>query len=360
MKKTLKVKIHTDEQQYRALLSTMNMFNQICNDFSGTAFEEMQFGKNQLQKIVYHPSRTKYTAFSSQLTIRAIDVVCCSYKIQKHRRYPNLFKQTSAVVYDDRVITFRDTGFVNIWTIEGRLEIPITIYDKELFKYRKGQVDLILKNKQFYLMCTLEIPEDNPYDAKGVIGIDLGVKNIATLSDGTIYSSSNIEKKRKQYHSHRARLQKRGTRSAKRRIKVCGSRESCYRKDVNHCISKQIIQKAKGTQMALALEELTNINKRVTVRKANKNERMSWSFSQLRSFIEYKALEKGIPVILVDPAYTSQTCSECGHCEKKNRKNQALFFCMSCGHTENADVNASKNIQSRGSVNIPIVRLAEG
>jgi IS605 OrfB family transposase len=298
--------------------------------------------------------REAHPEFSSQLVIRAIDVVSCSYKTKRGKR-SNGFKRTSAVVYDDRVITFKGTESVNIWTSEGRLNIPMKVWDKERFAFRKGQVDLVLQNDHFFLLVTLEIPNPKEYDAEGVIGVDLGVKNIAVTSQGDVFSGEHIEKKRKQYHSHRQRLQKRGTRSAKRRIKTSGSKESRFRKDVNHVISKLIVSKAKGTRQALALEELKHINKRATVRKKNRNERMSWSFAQLRSYITYKAERQGVPLVIVPPAYTSQTCNKCGHCEKKNRKSQAEFFCVSCGHTENADFNASKNIASLGLSSISLL-----
>ena len=354
MRTVLKVKLITDEFQHRALLRTMNTFNQVCNEISERAFQHGQFQKNQLQKIVYHDVREAHPEFSSQLTIRAIDVVSCSYKIQKHKKRPNGFKKTSAVVYDDRVITFRGTESVNIWTAEGRINIPIRIYDKEKFKFRKGQVDLVYQNGKFFLLCTLEVPTPDSYDAFGVIGVDLGVKNIAVTSDGDRYSADQIEKKRKQYHDHRQRLQACGTRSAKRRVKTKGNKESRFRKDVNHVVSKSLVQKAKGTRQALALEELTHINKRATVRRQNRNERMSWSFAQLRSYITYKAELEGVPVIIIDPAYTSQTCNVCGHCEKKNRKSQSVFVCESCGHSDHADLNAAKNIAFRAVVNQPI------
>lgn len=353
MKTILKVKLITDEFQHRALLRTMNVFSQVCNEISKRAFKEQEFQKIQLHHIVYKEIRKAHPEFSSQLVIRAIDVVSCSYKTKRNKR-PNGFKRTSAVVYDDRVITFKGTDSVSIWTSEGRLNIPIKVWDKKRFAFRKGQVDLVLQNNTFFLLVTLEIPTPEQDDAEGVIGIDLGVKNIAVTSDGDVFSGEAIEKKRKQYHSHRQRLQKRGTRSAKRRIKTSGSKESRFRKDVNHVISKLIVLKAKGTRQALALEELKHINKRATVRKQNRNERMSWSFAQLRSYITYKAEQLGVPIVIVPPAYTSQTCSECGHREKKNRKNQADFLCVSCGHAENADFNASKNIASLGlqSINL--------
>ena len=354
MKTTLKVKLITDEFQHRALLRTMYVFNQMCNEISERAFKEQEFQKIQLHHIVYKGMREAHPEFSSQLTIRAIDVVSCSYKTKRNKR-PNGFKRTSAVVYDDRCITFRGTESVNIWTNEGRINIPMKIWDIESFSLRKGQVDLILQNNQFFLLVTLEIPTPNKYDAKGVIGIDLGVKNIAVTSEGDVFSGEHIEKKRKQYHSHRQRLQKRGTRAAKRRIKTTGQKESRFRKDVNHVISKLLVTKAKALGYSLALEELTNINKRVTVRRVNRSERMSWAFAQLRSYIQYKAELYGVPLAVVPARYTSQTCSECGHCEKANRKSQAEFFCMSCGHTENADFNASKNIAYLGEQSISLL-----
>ena len=346
---TLKVKLKTNEIQHNALLRTMNTFNDVCNDISRRAFEAKEYQKIQLHHLVYRSQRETFPLCGSQLVIRAISVVSDSYKIKRTRHRQNYFKKTSAVVYDDRIITFKGEDFVNIWTNDGRMVIPIQVHDKEKFKFRKGQTDLILENGNFYLICNLVVPTEEKYIAKGVMGVDLGVKKISVSSEGDVFSGEHIENKRKQYHSHRQRLQKRGTRSARRRIKTIGQRESRFRKDVNHVISKLLVTKAKALGYSLALEELTGINKQVTVRKASRSERMSWSFAQLRSYITYKAELYGVPLVIVKPAYTSQTCSKCGHYEKKNRKSQELFLCMSCGHTENADFNASKNIANLGA-----------
>ena len=359
---TIKVKLKTNEIQHSALLRTMYAFNDVCNKFSTIAYQTETYNKVQLQRNAYHRMRETHPDFSSQLTIRAIDVVTATYK-KKRNKNPNYFKKTSAVAYDDRVITFKENSAheqkaepsVNIWTNDGRMEIPIQIYDKERFKYRKGQVDLVYQNGKFYLLCTLDIPTQDKYNAEGVIGIDLGVKNIAVTSQGDVFSGEHIEKKRKQYHAHRQRLQKRGTRSARRRIKTTGQKESRFRKDVNHVISKLLVTKAKALGYSLALEELTNINKRVTVRRVNRSERMSWAFAQLRSYVAYKAELYGVPLTIVPAPYTSQTCSECGHCEKANRKSQAIFLCVRCTHTENADFNASKNIAKLGEQSISLL-----
>lgn len=346
---TLKVKLNTNEIQHGALLSTMNTFNDICNNISAKAFETAEYRKIQLHHLVYRGQRELLPNFSSQLVIRAIGVVSDSYGVTRNRYRQNSFKKNSAVVYDDRIITFKNSETVSIWTTAGRMEIPIQVYDKERFTYRKGQVDLIYQNNQFYLLCNLEVPEESQYPTTNVIGVDLGVRNIAVSSAGDVFSGDKVENKRKQYHNHRARLQKRGTRSARRRIKIVGKRESRFRKDTNHVISKLLVTKAKALGYGLALEELTHINKRVTVRRVNRSERMSWAFAQLRTYITYKAKLHGVPLSIVSARYTSQTCSSCGHCEKANRKSQEVFLCVSCGYTENADFNASKNIARLGA-----------
>jgi len=352
MKKTLKIKIITDDFQHCALLGTMHMFNVVQNEISSLAFEQQEYRKYHVHKIAYHTIKKKYIKFSSQLIVRAIDSVTNSYKTSR-RKNPNGFKKTSAVVYDERILSFKNNE-INIWTVVGRLRMPMAIYNQELFNLRKGQCDLVLNNGQFYLMCTIDVPDVEQSESKDVIGVDLGINKIATVSDGTVYSGDQIKKKRQQFHDHRSRLQKCGTRSANRRIKKIGNKESRFRKDVNHCISKQLVEKAKGNLSALALEELKGINNRVSVRKSQRNERLSWSFYQLRSFIEYKAKESGVQVLIVPAPYTSQTCSDCGHCEKGNRKSQSYFSCLKCGFSMNADLNASKNIRNLGlqSINL--------
>jgi hypothetical protein len=356
MKKTLKIKIQTDDLLHGALLSTMNVFSLICNEISEIAFKHKEYRKFQIHKIVYHEFKTKYKDYSSQLIIRAIDCVALSYKAKgEQRKYPTRFKKNTAVVYDDRVLSF-DNETISIWTTQGRIKnVPIIIHNKELFKNRVGQSDLVYQNNKWYLLVTVDVPEKEKYIPKECIGVDLGVKNIAFTSLGDSYSGDTIEKKRKQYSSHRQRLQKRGTRSAKRRINTIGRKESRFRKDTNHVISKQLVEKAKGNLCALALEELKGINQRTTVRKSQRNERMSWSFYQLQSFIEYKALEQGVTVIKVPPAFTSRTCSACGYCDKKNRKTQSVFCCLCCGFATNADYNASLNIKTLGDQSISLL-----
>ena len=132
-----------------------------------------------------------------------------------------------------------------------------------------------------------------------------------------------------------------GTRTAKKHLKKVSKKESRFKADENRRISKAVVSQAKGTGRGIALEELTHINVRSTVAKAQRDSRSKWAFSQLRLFIAYKAMLAGIPLVIIDPKNTSRQCSACGHIDEKNRPTRADFRCVCCGHSENADLNLS-------------------
>ena len=215
---------------------------------------------------------------------------------------------------------------------------------------------MLYRNGIWYLAVTLDVPTPTPDEATETLGVDLGIVNIATDSTGETFSGAQVEKTRQRMHSLRQRLQKRGTKSAKRHLKKLSGREARFRKNTNHVISKHIVHKAKQNKQAIAIEELRHIRQRTdrTVRRSQRSRHSSWSFAQLRFFLSYKAALAGVPWHTVDPRNTSRTCSECGHCAKENRKSQASFLCQACGHCENADRNAAINI-SRADVMRPLV-----
>lgn len=147
-------------------------------------------------------------------------------------------------------------------------------------------------------------------------------------------------------HGEQNRIAKAGVLSLKKR----SGKEKRFATDVNHGLSKAIVQTAKGTGRGTALEDLKNIRSRVNGSKRRQRVLHSWAFFQLRAFIAYKAALAGVRVVYVNPAYTSQTCSRCGHCEKANRKSHASFLCVVCGYSAHADLNAAVNIRARSRV----------
>jgi putative transposase len=169
----------------------------------------------------------------------------------------------------------------------------------------------------------------------------------AATSDGKKLSGSKVNNIR--CRSLRWKLQKKCSRSARRKLKQLSGKEARFATDVNHCISKQIVAEAKGTQRGIALEELKGIHDRVTVRKKQRATLRNWSFHQLRAFLTYKAALAGVLLVAVDPRNSSRECSHCGHTAKENRKTQDKFACVQCGFALHADVNAAINIRSRAS-----------
>ncbi len=354
MLQTLMVKLNPSKKQYQMLLDTMRRFNEACNVIAGVAFEMRKANKVEIHKAVYYDIRERF-CLSSQLTVRAISKVAEAYKRDKSIK-PE-FRLDGAIVYDQRILTWKGLEAVSLITLEGRQLIPVRIgdYQKTRMDRVRGQADLILVKGIFYLCAVVEAPEASPYDPVDVIGVDLCVKNLAVDSDGEVHSSQQIRDTRKRSDKLLGRLQSCGTKSAKRHLKKLSGRMARFAKDSNHRISKTLITKAKDTYSLISLEDLKGIRERATVRKSQRRDHESWSFAQLREFVTYKAVIAGVPLVFVDPAYTSQECPICHYVSRSNRRTRDEFCCTCCGFSGPADNVAALNIRARVEVNLPIV-----
>lgn len=348
MKIVVQLRVLPTAEQKTTLLATMAAFNDAANFAAKVATQKSAFTRPKLHQLVYKTIRDQF-GLSAQMTIRAYTKAIEQFAVDKTRT-PN-FRKHGSICYDERISSFKGIDRVSLWTLAGRIILPIMFgeYQAGRLNRLKGQMDLVYRNDKFYLLATADMPEDTPIDPKGFLGVDMGVVNIATDSDGNNYSGQAVEKVRIRNSRNRRNLQKKGTRSAKRRLKKIGSREANFRRNENHRISKELVRLAKGTERGIAIENLKGIRGRTTVRRKDRNKHLSWSYYQLRSFIEYKARMAGVFLAVVDPRNTSRTCNECGHCDKANRKTQATFVCQRCGHSINADLNASRNIRDRGT-----------
>ena len=356
---TLKIRLYPSPEQAEQLLRTMEFFNAACNFISQIAFENKTFGKIALQKLCYYQVRAEFK-LSAQMVVRAIGKVAESYSDKKKRESQHTFKPHGAIVYDDRILTVKSGDTVSILTLDGRIFVPMAVceYHTSIINNAlriRGQADLGYIDGKFYLFLVVELPDKPENVREGFLGVDLGIAKIATTSDGKFYSGSKVKNIRRRYFRLRQRLQAKGTKSIKRKLKQRRRKESRFATDVNHCISKRLVEVAKGTKRAIVLEDLKGIRERAkkgtrkTVCKTMRQALSSWSFYQLRQFIEYKARAAGVLVIYVDPRNTSRTCSKCGHIDKKSRKDQEHFVCTACGHALNADINAALNIARRGA-----------
>jgi IS605 OrfB family transposase len=358
MKLTAKVKLNPTEEQHQMLRDTLQRANAACNYISDVAWQEKTFNKLSLQKMCYYDVRDKFE-LTAQMAIRALGKVADSYKLDKKTK--RNFQQHAAFPYDSRILSYRlETQEVNIWTLQGRQRIPFQAgkHQLELLQHQQGESDLALIRGEFYLFAVCDVDSPEPEDVADYMGVDLGIVNIATTDDGERYSGKTVNRVRHRYRRIRSKLQKKGTKSAKRLLKKRSGKEKRFANDVNHCVSKAIVKKAKRTSRGIALEDLTDIRKRVRLRKPQRTQLHSWSFADLGIKMAYKAEMCGVAVVYIDPRNTSRRCSHCGHIDKSNRKTQDKFLCIACGFSAHADVNAAVNIGRRGSVKAPYADTA--
>ena len=350
MKLTLQIQLFPDRDHADRLKATVERFNEAAECLAGEAFDLKVANKIELQKTHYAALREKF-GLSAQMAVRCIAQVCEAYKKDKTKR--PCFRKHAAMPFDQRMMGFKGVDRVSLLTLDGRVIVPMVMgkYQAEKFSNAKGQCDLILrKDGKWFLLATVDLPEGTPTPATDFIGVDLGIANIATDSDGNQYSGKPTEKVRRKHNLQRKRLGRRNTKGAKKKLKRIAGKEARFRKHQNHCIAKAIVENARGTGRGISVEELGGIRDRTTAwAKDARNRLGGWGFHQLRSFIEYKARLAGVFVTAVDPAYTSQTCSACGHCCRDNRKSQAKFSCVSCGMGMNADRNAALNIRAQAT-----------
>jgi putative transposase len=321
MKQTMLLKLAPSPAQHSALLDTMHAFNAGANYVAEIAFIDKTANKFELQKVVYGELRTTYK-LPAQLAIRCISKASEAYK--RDKSIQPTFRLEGAITYDPRVMVFKGLNQVSLSTLQGRILVPFRIggYQQSRLESVQGQADLIYRKGTFYLAVTLDVPTPEPGEASDTLGVDLGIVNLATDSEGETFSGEQVERVRQRYHALRQRLQKRGTKSAKRHLGNLSGKEARFRKNTNHVISKRIVRKAKQQNKAIALEDLRHIRQRTerTVKRSQRAKQSGWAFFQLRFFLQYKAALAGVPLHMVDPRNTSRTCHACGNCVKRTAR----------------------------------------
>ena len=351
------VQLCADEETRQLVVATIERINEACGWLSLQAWEHRAWGKRKLQQLAYKECREKFF-LSAQVTVRAIAKVADAYKSDYARTKKRTFcefEKDGAVAYDDRILSWNiDQGTVSIWTLGGRRTAPFVVGGPhaEWLKQRKGESDLMVRDGKLYLAATCQMPQPAVVTHSGVLGVDRGIVNIATTSSGTNHSGAHMQKRKARYDRMKARLQSKGTKSAKRLLKKTKRRERRFVKDTNHKISYRVVREAERTGSAIAMEDLSGIRNRVRVRRPQRRSHHNWSFYELESFITYKALLKGVPTVFVDPRNTSRRCPMCHHTSKGNRPTRDLFRCQCCGLAGPADLIAAVNIAFLGSCDL--------
>ncbi|MCX5048397.1 transposase [Streptomyces sp. NBC_00474] len=368
MKLVVQVRLLPTSEVASALECTLRTANDAANWLSGQAYERGESSRKALQGFAYRDLKDR--GLSAQPALHVLRKVADAYTTlranirngnlgkpgSKRRRRaegkPIGFRPDAAQPYDDRCLSWQvDEQTVSIWTTAGRIRgVRFACSEqarKLLADRRKGESDLVHRDGMWFLIATCEVPEAEQYEPADFLGVDLGIVNIATTSDGKIHAGRGLNRYRKRQLALRAKLQKKGTQSAKRVLKRQCRREQRKAAEANHIISKRIVTEAERTGRGIGMEDLAGIRQRVRLGKPQRVALHSWAFAQLGQFVEYKARRAGVPVLFVHPAYTSRMCAECGHTDKLNRVSQGRFACRSCGFVDHADRNASRNIRAR-------------
>lgn len=356
---TSKIQIKPTDEQVEILTQTMIQIRKALNYISKYVYDNNCLKQAELNKATYTYLREKF-GLKSQMAQSVMKTVIAKYKTNKSNGHDFTLVQFKNLEYD--LVFNRDyslkLGKFSINSLNGRLQIPYETKGMEKYfdgSYKFGTAKLVYKYKKYFLHIpmTKEYQQTTPFEINKIVGIDLGINFVATTYDSfgktTFFSGKQVKQKRGHYKILRKNLQMRGTKSAKRRIKSIGSRENRWISDLNHSITKALVDRY-GANTLFVLEDLTGI--RTSTEKVNVNNRyvsVSWAFYQFRKYLEYKAQTNNSMVIAVNPKHTSQQCPKCGHIEKANRnKKQHIFCCKNCSYTSNDDRIGAMNLWNKG------------
>ena len=363
---TAKIQVYVSSLQAKNLKATTDAYREACNWLSKHVFETKDLNQVSLNKRYYADLRRLFE-LKSQMAQSVMKTVIARYKSAQsngHHWSFIVFKLPECDLVWNRDYSLTQNQF-SVNTLAGRLKLN---YERTAMKkyfngtWKFGTAKLVYKYQKWFLHIpmTKEFPELNDTDVKNIVGIDLGINFLATTYDSqgktTFYNGNVVKHKRGQFKAVRKQLQLRQTPSARKKLKQIGSRENRYVADVNHQITKALVDKyPKGT--LFVLEDLTGVRSATEkVRVKNRYVSVSWAFYQFRQCLEYKAKLNGQKVIVVDPRYTSQTCPKCGHIEKANRnKKRHLFKCKNCQYESNDDRIAAMNLHRKGIEHIGVV-----
>ena len=215
MKLTLRLQLLPDAEQKPILLETMERFNAAATFAAQIAFDAGVRSQPSIHKRCYFEIRKRF-GLSAQMAVRAIGKVVEaleSLRAKGERDTCPVFKPLGAVTYDERILGFKGLDKVSLWTLTGRMILPLIYgeYQEARFDRIKGQCDLVYRGGNFFLYATVDIPEEAPIEVKDFLGVDLGVVNLAVDSEGETHSGETVEKTRKRVGKHRKDLQSKGT-----------------------------------------------------------------------------------------------------------------------------------------------------
>jgi IS605 OrfB family transposase len=364
VRRTVPVALDVDSDDAVLLKDTVDTFLWSAQYVVDHAFkgEYVTTSKTKLDNETYDDVRDATDDFNGGLVQAARNKAAeaCKSVVARWQNGKNASKPrftSPHVVYDKRTATFHD-DYVSLATTDGRIEADYILPDEDsntphseyLFsdEYETTGAELHCQDGDWrlHIHCKKEVDSDMSEQATTengtVLGVDLGVNNLAVTSTGTFWTGNEFDHWRREYEKRRGSLQHCGTRWAHENIKSVGRKEEGRFKLTLHRISNELVAEARENRCSvIAFEDLTDIRERTDASWGHK-----WAFKRLYEYVEYKAEEYGIAVEQVDPENTSRRCSHCGFTHPDNRESEE-FACLKCGYENHADYNAAKNIGLR-------------
>lgn len=358
---TAKVQIYPGEEEGKLLLASMRAYALGCDFVSEYVYETHDLNQASVQKHTYSRLRSAY-GLPSQMACNVIRTVIGSYRTLRTNNMPWAkcrYRIPQMTLSWNRDYSITKDGRFSVGTIGGRVKLSYDNAGMEQYfdksEYRFGAAKVAYKHGKFFLhlSATHDVEMLDVADVRNVVGIDRGIRFIAAAYDSrgktVFYSGSKVKQKRAHYKELRSELQRVGTPSSRRRLKAIGERENRWMRDVNHCVSKALVESnPEGTMFVL--EDLSGVRAATErVRLEDRYVSVSWAYYDLEQKLIYKAEKNHQLVKKVDPAYTSQICPKCGHTEKANRdKKNHIFCCRNCGYSSNDDRIGAMNLHRMG------------
>lgn len=357
---TAKIQVLTDTDSKSLLDNTMSAYSSACNYVADYIFRTHDLKQFSLNKALYSSLRELF-GLKSQMAQSVLKTVIARYKTilenQNEWIKPN-FKHPEYDLVWNRDYSLTNNCF-SVNTLKGRIKLPYfskgmeQYFSSDIYKF--GTAKLVNKHGKYFLHIpvTYEVEESNLSNICNVVGIDRGINFIVATYDNKhksgFVSGKQVKQKRANYSKLRKELQMRQTPSSRRRLKAIGSRENRWMQDINHQVSKALVQN-NPKHTLFVLEDLSGVrNSTEKIRLKDRYVSVSWSFYDLEQKLIYKSKQNQSTVIKVNPAYTSHTCPCCGHIEKTNRnKKLHLFTCKNCGYKSNDDRIGAMNLYRMG------------
>lgn len=357
---TAKVQIVVSNTNKVLLNKTMSVYRDACNYVSDYVFRTHDLKQFSLNKVLYSTLREAF-GLKSQMAQSVFKTVIARYKTilenQNEWIRPSFKKLQYDLVWNRDYSLTQNCFSVN--TLHGRRKLPYftegmsKYFDRSI--YRFGTAKLVSKHGKYFLHIpvTYDVEESSISDICNVVGIDRGIHFVVATYDSNhtsgFVSGKTMKQKRANYSKLRKELQMRHTPSSRRRLKAIGHRENRWMQDINHQVSKALVE-SNPKHTLFVVEDLSGIrNATERVKTKDRYVSVSWSFYDLEQKLIYKAKQKQSSVIKVDPRYTSQCCPVCGHTEKSNRNKKIhLFTCKNCGYKSNDDRIGAMNLYRMG------------